>query len=65
MRSAVATLHLSELSVIHAVKDSCPLSLKARAIAARDLFEEVLCLRRKPGRDRCATLVLAQSVHVD
>jgi predicted AAA+ superfamily ATPase len=41
MRSALETLKLGSLSVVHAGNESYPLAKKVRAIAARDLVEKI------------------------
>jgi predicted AAA+ superfamily ATPase len=46
MRSALETLGLSSLTVVHAGKDSFPLQTNVRAVAAARLLREIKPLRR-------------------
>ena len=47
MRSALETLDLSSLTVVHAGKDSFPLRANVRAVAAARLLSELKPLRRE------------------
>ena len=46
MRSAIESLRLSSLTVVHAGRDSFPLAKGIRAIAASRVLEDIPPLRR-------------------
>ena len=47
MRSALASLKLDELTVVHAGRDSFPLARRVRAVAACRLLDDLAPLRRR------------------